>query len=70
MPFAEELTGKNIELGKLMTVCKYRQGEAGCKYIVFFKESDDYFCVKNIPNLRSKIEGVEMDAKGDNCPGL
>ena len=67
---SEELNGKNIDMNHLMKVCKYRKGEQCCKYIVYFENQDDYYCVKNVPDLRNKINRANMEAKGDNCEGL
>ncbi len=55
----------------LTSVCLYRQGPICCKYIVFFEQKGKFYCVKNIPELREKIDlQTEMYAQGDNCEGL
>ena len=66
----EELVGKDIKISHLMKVCKYRQGDECCKYVVYFEDPDDFFCVKNILHLRYKLDNTQMEAKGDNCVGL
>jgi len=55
----------------LINVCRYRQAEC-CKYIIFFENVGNFYCVKNAPELRERIEAhaSEMAAKGDNCEGL
>lgn len=58
----------------LTTVCKYRQADC-CKYIVAFPHSTkkglvDFFCVKNVPDLKKTIDETEMKAENDNCEGL
>jgi len=61
-----------ISTEQLSTVCKYRQGAVCCRYIYFSAQSFDFFCAKNIPELREKIDSIadEMAAQGDNCIGL
>ena len=54
---------------RLINICKYRQ-EGCCKYIVLFEQANGFYCVKNIPELKSKVDGAEMTAQGDNCEGL
>ena len=55
---------------QLINVCKYRQPGC-CKFIVFFDKSNDFYCVKNIKELRDRIlNEKDMKAQGDNCDGL
>lgn len=57
-----------IDKIRLVEVCKYRQGESCCKYIVYF---DDFYCVKKEEKLRNVIDSHrDMKSKGDNCIGL
>lgn len=55
----------------LVRVCRYRQSGC-CKYIVMFEQQGSFYCVKNVPELKNKIEqnSHEMVAQGDNCEGL
>jgi hypothetical protein len=56
----------------LINVCKYRQGSGCCRYIYFPREKGDFYCIKTIPEVKTKIddEVSKMTAQGDNCPGL
>ncbi len=56
----------------LINVCKYRRGSMCCKYIVFFESHKKFYCVKNILELKKKIDlqSSQLRAKGDNCIGL
>ena len=54
----------------LFDVCKYRQGEQCCKYIVYFEQGRNFYCVKDIEDLRVKIDAQQMIAQGDNCIGM
>lgn len=53
----------------LLNTCKYRQNGC-CKYIVFFQQPANFFCVKKVEELKQKIDTSNMNAKGDNCEGL
>jgi hypothetical protein len=66
---SEEYTIPNEHLIK---ICKYRQGESCCKYIVFFDRSNNFCCTKKVPDLKSKVDlqASQMKAQGDNCEGL
>jgi hypothetical protein len=64
-----DLSTKIISDDHLIKVCKYRQPGC-CKYIVFFSKLDDFYCVKNVEELRNRINQNEMKATGDNCKGL
>lgn len=59
-----EITNKHLH-----DVCRYRQ-KGCCKYIIFFEKKGDFFCVKNVPELREIVENAEMKATNDNCEGL
>lgn len=54
----------------LVKICKFRQKDC-CRYIVYFKDHLDFFCVKNT-ELKNQIDSMvnNMNAKGDNCGGL
>jgi len=54
---------------RLVSVCKYRQGETCCKYIVYLHDHKGFYCSKKIPALRKVAEKSER-ARGDNCEGL
>ena len=54
---------------RLKNICKYRQSDC-CKYIVFLEKKGDFYCVKNIPELRQTVESIDMKAINDNCEGL
>lgn len=56
---------------RLINICKYRQKDC-CKYIIFFEKKNEFYCVKNVPELREKIDSQDhlMTAQGDNCEGL
>ena len=54
---------------RLGNICRYRQPDC-CKYIIFFEKKGDFFCVKNVPELREILENAEMTATNDNCEGL
>lgn len=58
-----------IDENRLSDVCKYRQGEKCCKYIVFFERPGNFFCVKKT-ELKEKIDAHSLNSKGDNCQGL
>ena len=66
-----DLSLKIISNAHLINVCKYRQPSC-CKYIVFFSEKDNFYCIKNVPELCSRMKQSEatMKATGDNCEGL
>lgn len=68
-PYTDDL---QIPLDHLVKVCKYRQGEGCCRYIFFPREKREFYCAKNIPLMKTKIDSEvsEMTAKGDNCLGL
>jgi len=58
-----------IQDDHLVNVCKYRQ-KGCCRYIIFFEKEGDFYCSKNVPELREIVESKDMVAKGDNCEGL
>lgn len=66
----DEIKDKIIGSDRLVNTCKYRQGESCCKYIVWLRDNHDFFCAKNITELRIKLDATDMLAKGDNCNGL
>jgi len=68
-PYTDE---RQISHDHLINVCKYRQGSDCCRYIFFPREKREFYCAKNIPVMKAKIDSEvsEMTAKGDNCPGL
>ena len=55
---------------RLVQICKYRQGESCCKYVVYFERQNDFYCVKHVSEVKNKIESQDMKSKGDNCEGL
>ena len=59
----------SIDDDRLVNICKYRQ-QGCCKYIVFFERMNDFYCVKNIPEIREMIDKEDLAAQGDNCEGL
>jgi hypothetical protein len=59
-----------IPIDHLVSTCRYRQGEACCKYIFFSAQKIDFYCSKKIEELKEKLDKEIMTAKGDNCPGL
>lgn len=61
-----------IDSDHLINVCKYRQGEQCCRYIYFPRGGDEFYCIKNIPEMKKKIDSNldSMFSKGDNCLGL
>lgn len=64
------LADKRISENHLVEICKYRQGDC-CKYIIFLEAFGDFYCAKNVSDLRKVIESqTGMRAKGDNCEGL
>lgn len=58
-----------IDNDTLKNVCKYRQGSSCCKYIVYLRDFQNYYCAKNT-DMKQKIDTLSLKAKGDNCPGL
>lgn len=62
---------QRIDSDHLVRICKYRQNNC-CRYIVYFLEKGDFYCVKKISPIKEKLELhlSEMKAQGDNCPGL
>ena len=66
------LEDKKIPLDYLTQVCKYRQGANCCRYIVYFKDHADFFCVKKLPEQKEKIDAIkdQLVAQADHCTGL
>ncbi len=54
----------------MVQVCRYRQGSSCCKYLVFFDNPHNFYCVKKDSELNKKISSLDLKAKGDNCEGL
>jgi len=54
----------------MVQVCRYRQGSSCCKYLVFFNNPHNFYCVKKYPELNKQISSLDLLAKGDNCEGL
>lgn len=56
----------------LMNVCRYRQREKCCKYIIWSIERKDFYCGKLVEKTRDRIDKFahSMVAQSDNCPGL
>lgn len=63
---------RQISLDHLITVCKYRQGSACCRYVFFPRDKQEFYCSKKIPEMKAKFDDQvsEMTAQGDNCTGL
>jgi len=65
------IESRQIPDAHLRSVCKYRQGISTCKYITFKPEKDNFYCVKNISEVKKEIDKLkDMKAKSDNCIGL
>lgn len=68
----------NMEIGypipenHLIEVCRYRQREKCCKYIVWSIEKKGFYCGKLVEKTKKNIDEFShsMIAKSDNCPGL
>ena len=60
-----------IDIKHLDNICKLRQGENTCRYILLMPIG--YVCIKNT-KLKQAIDQQcnknQMTAKGDNCDGL
>ena len=67
-PFVD---GRVIHHDHLVNTCKYRQ-EGCCRYIYFPRGKNEFYCIKNISEMKEKIDSFasSMKAKGDNCSGL
>ncbi len=56
----------------LVDICKYRQHKLCCRYICFHRKKKEYYCVRNIMEIKMNLDTdvANMTAQGDNCPGL
>lgn len=62
---------RQIPTEHLISVCKYRQGPDCCRYIYYPRDKRDFYCVKTILEMKSKLDQEDsMIAQGDNCQGL
>lgn len=67
----QDLKQYSIPNDHLVSVCKYRQGEQCCKYIVYLTKVKDFCCSKNVEHLKNQVDSqANMIAKGDNCEGI
>ena len=65
------MIGNIVPEKHLLDVCKYRQKEKCCKYVIWSIEHNDFCCVKLNEKAKNKIDQTEnMIAKSDNCPGI
>ncbi len=63
---------RQISTDRLINICKYRQGTACCRYVYVPRDDPEFYCAKQIEEVKNKIDDIveQMTAKGDNCIGL
>lgn len=62
--------GLIIPVEQLVRICQYRQ-KGCCRYIYFPLHKGDFYCIKNVPDLKFKMDQQDdLRAQGDNCEGL